>query len=253
MSVKKNRFKKIYYFLLAYLILWVVLFEFILPVNNILPKPSIVIQSFGALWLDYNLPINFLSTVTVIYISLTISYFILKWVSVFLAKGSNPVSDFILSLEWFSEYIPGIIFGFLLIYWFPDSEIIEFVFAFGTAFSSLVIKFQKESGKVSKEFIDAAESLGVSGELLIKEVKWKAIQPEVMKHIFYLHFYIWTLLIVFEFIKGGYGLGSIFKSALEFNDISALFSIIVITGLTVYLGNSILKYLRNKFFFWSVV
>jgi ABC-type nitrate/sulfonate/bicarbonate transport system permease component len=252
MSVIKNQFNKVYYFLFAYLFLWIILFEFILPVNQVLPKPSIVILSFGALWFDYNLPINFLSTITVIYISLTISYFSLKWVSPFLAKGHNPVSDFILSLEWFSEYIPGIIFGFLLIYWFPDSEIIEFIFAFGTAFSSLVIKFQKELGKISNEYIDAAESLGMSGKLLIKEVKWKAIQPEIMKHIFYLHFYTWTLLLVFEFIKGGYGLGSIFKSAHEFKDISALFSVIIITGLTVYLGNSVLKYLRNKFFFWSV-
>jgi ABC-type nitrate/sulfonate/bicarbonate transport system permease component len=251
MSVINTRLNKIYYYLLTYLFLWVILFEFILPVNQVLPKPSIVIQSFGALWSDYNLPINFLSTITVIYLSLTVSYFFLKWISPFLAKSNNPVSAFIFSLEWFSEYIPGIIFGFLLIYWFPGSEIIEFVFAFGTAFSSLLIKFQKASGKVEKEYIDTALSLGISERLLIKEVKWKAIQPEIMKHIFYLHFYIWTLLIVFEFIKGGYGLGSIFESALRFNDISALFSIIIITGLTVYLGNSALKYLRNKFFFWS--
>ena len=253
MSVIKARINRIYYFLLAYLILWIILFEFILPVNRILPKPSIVVQSFGALWSDYNLPINFLSTITVVYISLAISYFFLKWLSPILAKANNPVSGFILSLEWFSEYIPGIIIGLLLIYWFPKSEIIEFIFAFGTAFSSLVIKFQKESGKISNEYIYAAESLGVSEKLVTREVKWKVIQPKIMKHIFYLHFYIWTLLIAFEFIKGGYGLGSIFKSSLEFNDISVLFSTIVITGFTVYIGNSILKYIRNKFFFWSVI
>ncbi len=242
MNIKKVHLRKIYYFLLTYFLLWIILFEFILPVNQILPKPSTIIESFPDLWNDYKLLLNYLSTISVVYISIFLSFFCVKILSPYIKEKDNFISVFINSLEWFSEFIPGILIALLLIFWFPDSEYIEFVFAFATSFTSLIIKFQNESENADEEYIVAAQSLGLNESELTKQIIWKNIQPKLMAHILSLHFYIWTMLIVFEFIKGGLGLGVIFRRALEYKDLSAIFSVFLITGLTIYFGNLILKY-----------
>jgi ABC-type nitrate/sulfonate/bicarbonate transport system permease component len=251
MNVRKSHLRKIYYFLLSYLILWIILFEFVLPVNQVLPKPSIVIESFPDLWTDYNLSDNYLSTISVIYISLILAFFSVKILSPYLAEKDNFISAFINSLEWFSEFLPGIIIGLLLIFWFPESEFVEFIFAFATAFTSIMIKFQNESENLNEEYILSAQSLGLSENKISRLIIWKNVQPKLMQHLFNLHFYIWSMIIVFEFIKGGLGLGVIFRQALDYRDLSATFSVFLITGLSIYLGTILLKYIRNKFVFWS--
>jgi ABC-type nitrate/sulfonate/bicarbonate transport system permease component len=251
MNLKKSYFRKLYYFLLIYLILWIVLFEFLIPVNDILPKPSIVIESFPDLWTDYELPLNYLSTISVIYISLILAYQLVKILAPYLVEKENFISIFINSLEWFSEYVPGIVIGLILIFWFPESEYTEFIFAFATAFTSLVIKFQNESEQVDEEYLLSSESLGMNESRINRFITWNNVKPKLFKHLFSLHFYIWSMLIVFEFIKGGLGLGVIFSEALIYKDLSALFSVFIITGLSIYSGTLILKYIRNKFAFWS--
>ena len=250
MIVKKSA-KPAYYFVAFYFLLWIILFEFVLPVNKILPKPSIVLESFGALWYDYDILVNYVSTIGVIYIGMALAYFLVKILSPYLIEKQNIISAFINSIEWFSEYVPGIVIGLLLIFWFPESEYIEFIFAFATAFASLMIKFQNESLKVNQSYIDSAKSLGVSGSQLTRNVIWKDLQSGLMEHFFQLHYFIWSVLIAFEFIKNGTGLGTVLRKALEFGDLSAVFSILFIIGLTIWLGTLILRYIRNKLFFWS--
>jgi len=251
MNIRKNHLRKIYLFLLSYFILWIVLFEWLLPVNHILPKPSTVFESFPYLWNDYKLPLNYLSTISVVYISLFLSYFCVKILSPYIKEKDNFISTFINSFEWFSEFIPGIIIALLLIFWFPESEFVEFIFASATAFTSLIIKFQNESENVKEEYLFAAQSLGLSEKKITQLVIWKDVQPKLMAHILNFHFYIWTVLIIFEFIKGGLGLGVIFRRALEYKDLSAIFSVFLITGLTIYFGNLSLRIIRNKFINWN--
>ena len=239
-------------FVLFYFILWIILFEFILPVNSILPKPSIVLQSFGALWQDYHLPSNFLTTVSSVYLAIIIAYLLTHFLSHFLVTGKNFLKDFIHSFNWFSRFLPGILIGFLLIYWFPNSIIIEFVFAFFTSFLSFIIFIQKKIEALPTEYIDSARSLGISEKRIRKEIIWKSLQPEIFGHIYELHLYIWSLIIAFEFIKGDYGLGNIFRQALLYKDLSALFSTFIIVGVTIFLGKAIISYLNKKFAFWSL-
>ncbi len=251
MISQKTYRKKNLHFLLAYFLLWVILFEFILPVNQILPKPSIVLMSFSALWKDYQLPVNLISSVSSIYLSLIIAYFLIYLLSKFILNEKHIVFDFISSLQWFSKYIPGIIFGMLLIYWLPDSPYTGFIFVMLTALSSFIIKLQDESKKVKQEYIEAAESLGAGKSVIAKKVIWKAVEPELFNHLLELHFYVWSLLLVFEYIKGGHGLGTIFRVALTYKDLSALFTTALITGIVIFAGTKLIKYFRNKYFHWS--
>jgi len=251
MKSKKSYNTKLFYFILFYVLLWIVLFEFILPVNNFLPKPSIVMESFPDLWKDYDLPSHYLSTIAVISISIFLAYILVKLLSPYLIEKENFISLFINSLEWFSEFIPGIVIGLLLIFWFPESEYTEFIFALAAAFTSLMIKFQNESEHVNDEYITSAMSLRISQNKIDRFIIWNNVKPKLFEHLFSLHLFIWSILIVFEFIKGGLGLGVIFRKALEFRDLSAIFSAFIITGISVYIGIVILKFLRKKFAFWN--
>ena len=249
--MKKLALKKLHRLLLSYLLLWIVLFEFILPANNFLPKPSVVLLSFDALWNDYKLPVNLLATISSIYIALIAAYFAAKYLAPVIFKKSHYFSEFLFSLHWFSIYVPWIIFGLFLIYWFPASPIIEFLFLFVTSFFSLIIKMKEESANIGKEYLDSAASLGADEKTIFRKIIWKSVQPKILKHSVNLHFNLWTLAIIFEFIKNGYGLGKIFRMALDYKDLSALFAASIITGVFVYLGNSAIKYYHNKFCHWS--
>lgn len=248
---RKNSSKIIFYFLAAYFLLWIILFEFILPVNSILPKPSIVLISFSDLWDSYHLLLNYLLTIAVIYSAFIISYFLLKFLSQVLVRKNNLITNFIFSLKWFSDFIPGIIFGIFLIFWFPESRLIEFVFSFFIVFISLVIKFRNLSKKTNQAYIDSARSLGMNKNKIVKEVIWKNAQPGIMKQIIKLNLYVWSVIIAVEFMKGNSGIGNIFRTALEFKDLSALFSISLITGITIWISVVFLKYIKRKFFFWD--
>jgi len=247
----KNSNKYLWIYPTAYFVLWIILFEFILPVNKILPKPSIVFDSAGALWSDYNFLFNLLSTVGSVYISLLAAYFLVRF---FLPaiKSTNSLFHFTLSLEWFSHYVPGLVLGLFLIYWFPDSEFIEFIFAFCTAFLSLVIKINKELKTLPDEYISSIRSLGADELFVTKNIVWKLIQPELFKHLFKLHLYLWLILIAFEFIKGGLGIGVIFKDALLYRDLSAIFLNALLTGVIIYLGTLLIKLAQKKFFNWRL-
>ncbi len=248
--VKENK-KAVYRYLAAYLVLWIILFEFILPVNNILPKPSIVIESFPSLVTDYQLFPNYLSSVAVIYLSLFCAYYVIFFTGRLQGKGNIIFKNFIFSLEWFSEYIPGIILGLLLIFWFPASEYIEFIFAFFYAFIPMMIKLQKAVHQVPDEYITSSHSLGLKSSYISKMVIWKFSQAEIFRSMKRIHFNLWLVLIAFEYIKGGYGIGNIFNKALIYVDLSAFFSALIITGLSVYLGNLALTYIYKKTIFWK--
>lgn len=247
----KNSNKYLWIYPAVYFMLWIFLFEFILPVNNILPKPSIVLESAGALWNDYNFLFNLLSTISSVYISLFAAFFLIRFFLPAIGRN-NQIFHFILSLEWFSHYVPGLVLGLFLIYWFPDSEFIEFIFAFLTAFLSLVIKINQSLKNVPDEYISSIRSLGAEDTFVTKNVVWKLIQPVLFKHLFQLHLYLWLILIAFEFIKGGLGIGVIFKEALFYRDLSTIFLSAFLSGIIIYLGTLLIRFLQKKFFNWRL-
>ncbi len=106
--------KNITYLIISYFLLWIILFEFVLPSNNFIPKPSIVLDSFGALWKDYHLLRNFISSIASVYISIIAAYYLLRILNKYLLHEKAGVRNFIFSIEGFSKYVPGIVLGFLL-------------------------------------------------------------------------------------------------------------------------------------------
>ncbi|MHB8578730.1 MAG: ABC transporter permease [Ignavibacteriaceae bacterium] len=231
-------------------LIWLILFEFALPSNGFLPKPSIVFLSFSSLIKDYHLWRNFGVTVSEIYFALIISYFV-NWLLCKYIIGSDWFFSSLDAFYKLFKFLPAVILGMLLILWFPSSNLTGFIFALVIFIIPMAVKVKEESYKIKPEYIDAAISLGAGKNDLSTNIIWKAVQPSLLNYIFELHYLAWLLLIIFEFMKDGYGLGTIYLEALRYKDLSALFSISLITGITIFVGFYILKYLKNKFIHWS--
>ena len=111
---------------------------------------------------------------------------------------------------------------------------------------------ENELKKVNSEFIDAAVSLGAGKNFLSDKVYWKIVEPALAESFKRLHFYLWSMLIWFEMIKGGFGLGGILKTAILYKDLAGFFACVLIICLIIFIGASIIKYFTNKFVFWSI-
>jgi ABC-type nitrate/sulfonate/bicarbonate transport system permease component len=105
---------------------------------------------------------------------------------------------------------------------------------------------------VNSEFIDAAVSLGVGENIIFEKVCWKVIEPALTESLTELHFYLWSILILFELIKGGSGLGAILRTAIQYNDLATLFVTVIFICLIILIGTALIKYFKNKFIFWSI-
>jgi ABC-type nitrate/sulfonate/bicarbonate transport system permease component len=142
--------------------------------------------------------------------------------------------------------------GLFLILWLPDSEFSKYIFLFFACFVFLHYKIEIELKKVNNEFIDAVVSLGAEDKFIFDKVRWKIIEPAVAESLSDLHFHLWSILIVFEFINGGSGLGAILRAASLFKDLAGLFVSVMIISLLILVGNTIMNYLKNKIIFWSI-
>ena len=250
MTAGENTTRKILPYVAAWFIIWALLFEFLLPVNRFLPAPSVLLRSFGDLWRDYNFGANLLSSVSVIYVSLAVSFFLLKYLRNVFLSGKGILFNILLSLEWFAEFVPGIIIGMLLIFWFPQSDYTELIFIFLLVFTSSSISLFKLRKSVNKDYRDAGRSLGLKGRQL-SLVEYNSVLPKLIASMMKLHFYAWTMLIIFEFINAAFGIGNVLRQALEYRDLSAFTASMVIIGITIYLGTLLLRYLESKFFSWD--
>jgi ABC-type nitrate/sulfonate/bicarbonate transport system permease component len=105
---------------------------------------------------------------------------------------------------------------------------------------------------VNNEFIDAAVSLGARKNFISDKICWKVIEPALAESLTELHFYLWSMLLMFELIKGGSGLGTVLRTAILYKDLAGFFASVLIICLIIFAGASIIKYFKNRFIFWSI-
>jgi ABC-type nitrate/sulfonate/bicarbonate transport system permease component len=243
---------KYIYLLLVLFILWFLLFGYVFAPNQILPEPSIALLSLISSFKDYHLLVNIVSSFSAIFIPLIVAYFFLWTFRIILINYKKQFDSLALYIKWISSIFPGILLGLFLIYWFPDSEIIKYLFIFIISLAFLTDKFEKSIKTVNSEFIDSAISLGAGKNFLSNKIYWKSVEPFMADSLIDIHFYLWSILIVFEFIKGGFGLGAVLSKALLYKDLSALFTSVLIIGFIILISTFIIKFFRNKYFYWSI-
>lgn len=248
MNTKKHFPLKNYSMLFFSLILWIFLFEFILPTNLFLPKPSVVLISFSSLWNEYNLLSNLISTFGCIYLSLLLALFFSKFLSNMILdkKFSNVLDN-----KRNKGYLIFLIFVFLILstIWFSDFYFLKLIFASALSTAAFTIKSLKMMANVDKNFVDSMQSLGFTKHLIQYKIVPKLIRPSQLNFMGNFQYTLWLILIIYEILIGREGIGVMLKKIVEYKDLSAAVALLLILGLMMFVINRIYSVVVKNFNF----
>ncbi len=236
--------------IIALLFVYICLFEFILEANRILPKPSLLAESFVSIWKDYDLLFALIITVSVIYLSMIAGYFVVFSLKNFLSRiyFSYPL---MLSASKVFKYFPAFFYAVLFEYWFRGSYAAEFFFAFLAISSLYLSSFMGEMKEVRKDYLIFGKSLGLKDEEIFSKIVWNAIRPGILKSAKRFNFYLWVLVLLFEFIANVEGLGKVYHQMLTYRDLSGLISVALIMAVTLYATNKLIEFIIEKSVTWK--
>lgn len=247
----KQKTKSYLYPLLVVIFVYVVLFEFVLEVNKFLPKPSLLLESFPALIKDYDLLNAAGLTTTVIYASLILGYILIHFIAGGLIKIFIEYPGLFNGLRIFRNF-PAFFYAVLFAFWFGDSLIAEFFFGFTAVLFLVGLSVFENLKTVKEEYVLVARNLDLPQSKIYKNVIWKSIQPKVFNSLKRTHFYMWVLILIYEFIGGRNGFGGIYNLALSYNDLAALFAMAILISVLIWLGKIIIKYSKNRIAGWEL-
>lgn len=237
--------------LLTLLFVYVVLFEFILPANMVLPKPSLLLESYESLWNDYDLFTAFAQTTSIAYGSIIIGYAVITLFAGLYIKSSRYFSNLTNNVFRVTRYLPAFFFAVLFAYWFGDSTAAEFVFALIAVIGFCKVTLFYASQNAKEEYILAAKGLGAAPGKIETEVIWKSCQPKVYGEVNKLHYYVWILLLVYEFVSHSGGFGLLYSTLLNYNDFAGIFAVAILIGVLIFIGDSLLSFIKNKMVYWE--
>jgi ABC-type nitrate/sulfonate/bicarbonate transport system permease component len=240
-----------FYILLSIFILWIILFGFLLPQNDILPGPGIVLISIPALFEDYHFLTNFIITISAIYFPGILAFLFVYSIREYIFKNSGFLKYLIEFVSQLVGFIPSILAALLVAYWFRNSFLIEYCFSFLISVLWWMIVLYSAGKKRNENYFAAFKSLGANRSFLSKYILWHEIKPVIFKKLFRFHLNLWLLILIFEFFENLYGFGTILKRTIEYNDLSALVLMGIIIPFIIFLGYSLIKYLENKYIFWE--
>jgi ABC-type nitrate/sulfonate/bicarbonate transport system permease component len=232
------------------LFVYIVLFEFILPINKVLPKPSLLYESFIHIWSDYQLLFAFTTTTSVIYAAITFSILFLYVRAIFFIKLFVEMRYSILSFRIF-RFVPIIFIAVLFNFWLPNNLLAELLFGFLTAAFLAMNKLFDESKNINEEYLLVARNLNLSQNDIYEKVYWKSALPVLARCYEQIHLSLWTLILFYEFIDNTHGFGFIFRTALDYKDFTTLYTTAIILSLLIWFGNSVIRFVNNKIIYWS--
>ena len=232
------------------LFVYIVLFEFILPVNRMIPKLSMLYESFLHIWSDYKLINAFTTTTSVIYITIIFSVIFLYVRVKSLIKLSVEMQYAFLSFQIF-RFVSVIFITVMFNFWLPNNLFAELLFGFLVATFLAVNKLFNESKNINEEYLLVARNLNLSQSEIYENVYWKSSLPALSKYYEQIHLSLWTLIFTYEFIDNSHGLGYIFRTALDYKDYTALYVVAILLSLLIWLGDSVIKFVNKKIIHWS--
>jgi NitT/TauT family transport system permease protein len=237
-------------FIFVLLFIYVILFEFILPLNMVLPKPSLVFESFSYIWADYNFLEAIAITSTSVYLSLFVAYIAVSALSGLIIQLAIEYPYAIEKLKVF-RYFPAFFFAIIFSYWFENSILAEFLFAFLSSFILISIQLVIKVKKHNKVYVDVASNLSIKKNKIYSNVIFKNIQPYLFSELIRIHYYMWVLVMVYEFINAIGGFGGVYKTALIYRDFSGLFSIAILISILILFGSYMIKIIHEKLLYWE--
>ncbi|MCF6269246.1 MAG: hypothetical protein L3J41_06030 [Melioribacteraceae bacterium] len=232
------------------ILVYIILFEFIWVTQNIIPKPSLIVDSFISLWSEYNLLDAFFETTAVILPAILIAVIILEaLIKIFLRIFINysGIVNIAAPFKYFSFFFVALILNFI----FPESLLVELLFATFFLLFQLLKNVSHETNFLEEEYILAAKSLGLSKSQILSQIIWKSLKPKVYNNLVPLHTKLWGAVLIYEFIGASIGIGTIYRLAFNYNDLLAIISLGIFISIVILLFNSILKFVVSKLIFWK--
>ena len=237
-------------FLFTLLFVYICLFEYILEANKVLPKPSLFFESFISIWKDYDLFFALIITTSVVYLAMIIGYGILFLLKNILSTVYYSYPTVISASKVF-KYFPAFFYAVMFDYWFQGSYFAEFLFAI-IAFSFLMMSlYIQETKNVKEEYLVFASGLRISDKTIFSRIIWNSNQAALFSAMKRYNFYLWVLILLFEYIANIEGLGRVYNQMLAYKDLSGLISVAVIIAVIIYSTNKLIEYFSNKLIHWK--
>ncbi len=244
MNSYKNKLK----LLGALVFVYVMLFEFILPMNKVLPKPTILFESFLHVWQDYGLLAGIMITVGTVYFAIGFSLLLLWSFRRIIIKLLLEQKVIFELLQLFKT-IPVFILIVLTAFWFDGSELAKVIFIFLITMISLTRVLAKEIVQTKSEYIQVAKNLNPSKSY--SEVYWNSALPGLLNLAERFQRILWLIILSFEFVSVSFGIGTILRLALLYKDFGAIIVIAIILSLLIWCGTLVIKFIKKKIAFWE--
>lgn len=189
---------------------------------------------------DYFIVQNLAFTSTVVYSALAILYLVLY---VILHYTQTIINGLILVVEKLSfvKYLPVLVLAIILNLLFPGQIWAEFVFAFLFSFIMVLIQINKTKSRTNLEYYRFANDLSINYE----SAKEKLYFSSLFRKIKNIHYEVWLLVLVYEFINGQDGLGGVLKKGFIFDDLYAVLVTGLIIGLLIWVIDYALSFLKK--------
>jgi len=235
---------------ILFTLIYFILFEFAWINQSVIPKPSMLIESFISLISEYHLFDAFFETTAVLFPAIFLGVVLFEIFNkiilyvIFNLRG-------IINISSPFKYFPIIFFALLFNSVFEHSLWAEFIFIILLIFGNLITTVCEAKNSIALEYIDSAKSLGVSNGKILSKVVWEHIKPKFYGNLITIQKQTWIAVIVYEFIGSTNGIGSVYRLAYDYNDLFAIISLGIFTSIIIVLVNSILKFFIAKLVFWE--
>ena len=169
-----------------------------------------------------------------------------------IAMGAHKgVEAFLEPFVSFCRYLPASAFIPLLILWAGIGELQKILVIFIGSFFQIVLMVAVTVAGARKDLVEAAYTLGASGNGVVKRVLIPGAAPQIAEILRLVLGWAWTYIIVAELIGASSGIGHmIVDSQALLNTGQIIFGIIVI-GLIGLISDFAFKALNRRLFAWA--
>ena len=131
---------------------------------------------------EYDLTANLLSSAAAVYIAVIIGYFAASYLLKFVLDKNNAPGKLMRFVFSYLTFVPFIFIGILLVFLFPGSEFVEYVFLLLYVILYLLIK-TPQTAEIKKEYVLSARSIGIPQKDIYSKVILKSVQPALINAV----------------------------------------------------------------------
>jgi NitT/TauT family transport system permease protein len=168
-----------------------------------------------------------------------------------LAGRNTKVAQLVEPMVGFVRYLPVPAFVPLCILWFGLGNPAKMAVIFLGTFFQLILMTEDVAKSISKDYFDAAETLGASATQLAFRVLWPASLPGVVAACRTAVGWAWTYLVVAEIAGATSGIGFRIMQSQRYIETPKVFAGIVVIGLLGLITDLLFRGVQKVAFGWQ--